>query len=72
MKPYESETGIGTADLYIDGQVQIGEDRGYTIYGKFDFTLGRKQRIPLWILEDSKVSVGDSRKTLIVQDFEDK
>lgn len=72
LTPYESETGVGTADLYIDGQVQIGEDRGYTIYGKFDFSLGRKQRVPLWILEDSKVGVGDSRKTLTVQDFVDK
>ena len=71
VKPYKSETGIGTADLSIDGQAQVGEDRGYTIYGKFELTFSHRQRVPFWILEDSKVSLGDSRGTLTVQDFVD-
>lgn len=72
LDPYESETGVGTADLSIQGSVQVGQDRGLNIYGTFDFTLSSKQHTPLWILAGSKISVGDSRRSLVVKDFKDR
>ena len=72
LVPYESGTGVGTADLSIQGSVQIGQDRELNIYGAFDFTLSSKQHTPLWILAGSKVGVGDSRRSLTVKDFKDR
>jgi hypothetical protein len=69
LRPYESEKGIGTADLYIDGQVFLGPDQDLTVSGQFNISLSRKQHFPLWILEDSKVRVGDSRGQLTVREY---
>jgi hypothetical protein len=69
LKPYESEKGVGTSDLSIEGAAQIGQHRECNLDGKFDFTLGAKQRTPLWILAGSKVGVGDSRGTVVVEDY---
>lgn len=72
LEPYESETGIGTSDLSIEGSVQIGADREVALHGTFDFTLGATQRSPLWILAGTKVGVGDSRGTVVVRSLEDR
>ncbi len=71
LNPYSSERGVGTADLYIDGQIFVGKDKAYTIHGKFDICINDKQTSPLWILEESKVSVGDSRGRLTIEEYED-
>jgi hypothetical protein len=65
VRPYESKKGIGTADLYIEGQILIGD---FTVYGKFDLLLNRPQEFPLSILAGSKVEVGDSREQLVVKE----
>lgn len=72
LDPYESENGIGTADLSIDGSAQIGANREVNLHGTFDFTLGATQQSPLWILAGAKVGVGDSRGTIVIQAFEDR
>lgn len=68
LAPYVSERGIGTADLYVKGQVQFGADRAYTVNGSFDILINRRQTTPLWILGGSKVSVGDSRGQVVFSD----
>ena len=72
LGPYESEKGVGTSDLSIQGAAQVGRNREINLDGTFDFTLGGKQRTPLWILAGAKVGVGDSRGTIVVEDFEDR
>jgi hypothetical protein len=72
LRPYEFEKGVGAADLYIYGQVFVGPDRDFTINGQFDISLNRKQVFPVWILENSKVRIGDSRQQLSVKEFVDK
>ena len=72
LDPYESEKGVGTSDLSIQGAAQVGQNRELNLDGTFDFTLGAKQRAPLWILAGSKVGVGDSRGTIVVEDLEDR
>lgn len=69
LSPYKSETGVGTADLYIDGQVWIGANRDLNIAGKFDVLINVRQQFPIAILERSKVRVGDSRQRLTVKEF---
>lgn len=69
LKPYESEKGIGTADLYIDGQILIGSNTAYSISGKFDISINKIQTSAIWILGNSKVKVGDSRQTIVVDEF---
>ena len=71
LSPYVSEKGIGTADLYIDGQIMVGKSKDYTVYGKFDISINKPQQFPLWILSGSKVSVGDSRQKLVITEFKD-
>ena len=68
LSPYKSENGVGTADLYIDGQVFIGSNKAYTVSGKFDVVIANKQSSPLWILGGSKVRVGDSRGSLVAKE----
>ncbi|MGQ4660726.1 hypothetical protein [Lysobacter sp. F6437] len=72
LDPYASESGIGTSDLSIDGSVQIGANREVNLHGTFDFTLGATQQSPLWILAGSRVGVGDSRGTIVIQSFDDR
>ena len=72
LDPYESETGIGTSDLSIEGSVQIGTEREVNLHGTFDFTLDATQQSPLWILAGARVGVGDSRGTVVVQSLEDR
>jgi hypothetical protein len=72
LTPYESERGIGTADLYIDGQMFVGPDRDLNVSGKFDILINKTQKFPLWILAGSKVRVGDSRQQLVITEFRDK
>ena len=69
LSPYQSEKGIGTADLYINGQLFIGQDRAYTVFGKFDITINTKQSSPIWVLEDSEVQVGDSRGRVSIKEY---
>ena len=65
LAPYVSEKGVGTADLYVQGQVQLGTDRAYTVNGNFDLLINTRQDSPLWILGGSTVSVGDSRGRVV-------
>ncbi len=65
FSPYKSEKGIGTADLYIDGNVII--DSKYSLSGKFDFTLSSGTSEPIIIFGGSKITVGDSRGEIIYQ-----
>src|SRR5689334_13915331 len=69
LRPYESEKGVGTADLYIDGQILVGSDNAYTVQGKFDICINRKQTSALWVLEDSEVQVGDSRDVVTIREY---
>src|SRR5215831_4820674 len=69
LSPYESEKGVGTADLYINGTTFVGTAGAYTISGKFDISINKKQTSPLWILEDSEVEVGDSRGTVTIKEY---
>jgi|SRR5581483_5946570 len=69
LGPYESEKGIGTADLYIKGQILVGPFGGYTVNGTFDISINRRQTSALWILEDSEVEVGDSREEITVKEY---
>lgn len=69
LGPATTARGVGTADLYIDGGVQLGRNRAINLHGSFEFTLGGKQATPLWILAGATVGVGDSRGTLVVEDF---
>ncbi|WP_372717214.1 hypothetical protein [Immundisolibacter sp.] len=69
LKPVEFEKGIGTADLYIDGEVLIGEDKSYTIYGKIEISANPGQSFPVWISAGAKVEVGDSRRTVVVKEY---
>ncbi|MEO7066520.1 MAG: hypothetical protein ABI114_06400 [Rhodanobacter sp.] len=48
------------------GQFKRARTESATSYGEFEFTLGRKQTSPLWVLAVAKVEVGDSRGTLVV------
>ena len=71
LSPYVSETGVGTADLYVDGQVQVGTDKDYTVNGHMDILINKTQTSPLLILSGSKISVGDSRQTVVVKEYID-
>ena len=72
LNPCASEKGVGTSDFYIEGAVQIGENRGYNLNGKFEITLSANQPSPLWILAGSKVKIGDSRRTVVVEEYQDR
>lgn len=71
LSPYVSERGVGTADLYVDGQVQVGEDKAYAMYGDIEIVIGRPQQSPIWILAGSTLSVGDSRQRVRVEQCRD-
>jgi hypothetical protein len=66
LSPYVSEKGVGTADIYIDGEIMVGKSRDYTIYGKFDISINKPQQFPLWVLSGAKVSIGDSRQKVVI------
>ncbi|MDQ6630408.1 MAG: hypothetical protein M3Y82_01460, partial [Verrucomicrobiota bacterium] len=42
LSPYISEKGIGTADVYVTGQICVGGKKDYTLYGKFDVLINEK------------------------------
>lgn len=65
----ESEKGISTADIYIDGQVFVGDEKDLSLYGKFDISVNVTQRSPIWILEGARVRVGDSRARIVLKEF---
>jgi len=50
----------------------VGADKDLSVSGKFDILINQKQRLPLWILEGSKVRVGDSRQQVVIKEFRDK
>lgn len=60
--PYESERGIGTADLYVEGNANVGGK--YSLSGKFDISVGPGASGPIVVYGGSKLSVGDSRGTI--------
>ena len=72
LSPCESERGVGTSDFYIEGAAQIGENRGYNLNGKFEITLSANQPSPLWLLAGSKITMGDSRGKVVVQEYPDR
>lgn len=72
LSPYVSERGVGTADLYVKGQVQVGESRAYTMYGEFDILINEPQTSPIWVLAGSSLSVGDSRQRVRVEECLDE
>lgn len=72
LHPYKSERGIGTADVYIEGQVYIGEDKDYSLYGTFDLLISRLQKFPVWLVAGTKIGVGDSRGQIVVKEYTDK
>lgn len=72
LSPYESETGVGTADFYIEGSIWVGERKSYNMAGTFDVLINETQDFPIWILEGSTVRVGDSRQSLEVEESPQK
>lgn len=62
FKPYVSEKGVGTADLYFDGSVLV--ENKYNLYGKFDLTISGISS-PIIVYGGTKISVGDSRGRVI-------
>ena len=69
LAPYESERGVGTADLYIDGQIWIGESKAYNISGKLEILINSRQDNPIWIIGGSSVHRGDSRDPFDVEEY---
>ncbi|MEI6210742.1 MAG: hypothetical protein WCR06_03875 [bacterium] len=65
--PALDQSGVGTADLSIEGQMYVGSSRDCTIYGKFDIIFSSKQLFPIWLLESTMVKVGDSRDQVTVR-----
>jgi hypothetical protein len=64
LKPYKSDTGVGTADLYVKGgYVTIGE---YTVSGDLEISINKKQTRPIEIGPGATVVVGDSRGELTI------
>jgi hypothetical protein len=61
LEPWFTERGIGTADFYVKGQAFLGRDCAHTVSGDFEITINRVQQDPIWLLPDSRVTVGDSR-----------
>ena len=72
LVPYESEKGVGTADLYIDGSVWLGKGKSYNVSGTLEVLVNAKQDSPIWILEGSTVRVGDSRQFVEVEEYPEK
>lgn len=72
LSPSETERGVGTADLYIDGQIVIGKKKDYNIAGKFDILINRKQTVPIWVTEGSTVEVGDSRNVVVFKEYAER
>ena len=67
LTPYESQSGIGTADLSVNGQAQIGLEAEFFLYGEFEITFSADQTNAIILHPHSTVAVGDSRGTLIVK-----
>jgi hypothetical protein len=67
--PPRTETGVGTADLYIDGEVFVGPSKDFTLSGHFDISFNTNRTFPIWILGNAKVRVGDSRQKLVVTEL---
>jgi uncharacterized protein len=65
FRPYVSERGVGTADLYFDGSAQI--DGKYNISGKFDITVGSGVSAPIVVDGGTKITIGDSRGKVAVK-----
>lgn len=72
LVPYESEKGVGTADLYIAGSVWLGKGKSYNVSGTLEVLVNAKQDSPIWILEGSTVRVGDSRQFVEVEEYPEK
>ena len=64
FKPYASEKGVGTADLYFDGSALV--ENKYNLYGKFDLTISGASS-PIIVYGGTKISVGDSRGRVIIK-----
>ena len=61
-----------TADLYIEGEILIGEPTQYHFEGKYDVTIFQKQTSSLRLLRGTKVSVGDSRIKVKIKEYKDE
>ena len=72
LVPYESEKGVGTADLYIDGSIWLGKGKSYNVSGTLEVLANAKQDSPIWILEGSTVRVGDSRQSVEAEEYPEK
>lgn len=72
LVPYESEKGVGTADLYIDGSVWLGKGKSYNVSGTLEVLVNAMQDSPIWILEGSTVRVGDSRQSVEAEEYPEK
>ena len=72
LSPYDSETGVGTADLYIEGSIWLGKGKSYNVAGTFDVLVNAKQDFPIWILGGSTVRVGDSRESVEIEEYPEK
>ena len=65
--------GIGTADLYLDGEISLGnpmvDEDWVTIQGRLELTIQRRQEAAIWIRGSSVVAVGDSRQDVEFLEF---
>jgi len=65
--------GIGTADLYLDGEISLGnpmvDEDWVTIHGRLELTIQRRQEAAIWIRGSSVVAVGDSRQDVEFLEF---
>jgi hypothetical protein len=62
----KDEGGVGTADIYIDGEIFMGPNKDFTLNGRFDISFNKSVTFPIWIRGGAKVRVGDSRQKLQV------
>lgn len=65
------DRGIGTADIYIEGQIFIGPEKDLSLSGTFDLVFSKQQQFPIWLLAGTKIGLGDSRRQLLVKEYVD-
>lgn len=58
---------VGTADFYIDGSYRLGEQK--IKKGVVEIVVEQLHDKPLWLLSGTKITVGDSRGSAVVEEY---
>jgi len=66
IQPYDSARGHGTADFSIEGRMSLFGNIAMEIYGKFDIYISKTVIYPMYIFEDSKITVLESRGAFLI------